>query len=75
MPTPPGKVGTYVYYTGKGRNANGIHTPSQFANIARKLTGSKSASLKNLMLKLGAYPFKARKTSKGYTYLALKKKR
>jgi hypothetical protein len=68
-----GRVSTYVYYTGKGRNANGIHTPGQFMNIAKKMTGSKSTSLKNLMLKLRAYPFKARKTSKGYTYLTKKK--
>ena len=26
----PGRVSTYVYYTGKGRNANGIHTPAQY---------------------------------------------
>ncbi len=70
-----GRVGTYVYYTGKGRIPNGIHTPSQFLRIAQNVTGSKTGSLKTMMSKLGAYPFKARKTSKGYTYLTLKKKR
>jgi hypothetical protein len=71
----PGRVSTYVYYTGKGRNANGIHTPVQFMKIAQAIAKSKSSSLKTMMSKLGAYPFKARKTSNGYTYLTLKKKR